>query len=127
MRINFKEILNYYTIGAVVNCSGYLIFLLLISVGGEHKLIASLLYILGVIASYWLNGQFVFNRSKPTNFRFFRVAIMLLGGYLLNMVLLHVFVDMYHFSAAKIQLVSIILISMYFYIVNKYYVHRDES
>ena len=52
---------------------------------------------------------------------------MLLGGYLLNMVLLHVFVDMYHFSAAKIQLVSIILISMYFYIVNKYYVHRDES
>jgi putative flippase GtrA len=127
MAINFKQIINYYAVGAFVNCSGYFIFLLLVAAGGEHKLIASILYIVGVVVSYWLNGQFVFHRSAPTSFRYFRVIMMLLGGYFINIALLYVFVDVYHVSAGKVQLISIVLVSIYFYIANKFYVHRHVN
>lgn len=53
--------------------------------------------------------------------------MMLGGGYLLNMALLYVFVDVQHISASKVQLACIVLVSIYFYVANKFYVHRHVN
>lgn len=122
---SFREIVKYYAAGAIVNGGGYLIFLLLIALGVEHKIAASAIYVIGVISSYWLNRKFVFNSSSAVNFRFVRLFLMLVSGYLLNMLMLYVFVDIYKFLPGLVQLIAVFLISIYFYFVNKFFVHGD--
>lgn len=124
--VNFRQVVRYYAVGAAVNGIGYLLFLLFISIGVEHKAAASFLYIVGVLASYLLNRKFVFNRIPTARFSSIKLATMLVGGYILNISLLFFFVDILNIPSGFVQFTSVILVSIYFYLVNKFYIHRDS-
>lgn len=125
--IDFKQVIKYYAAGAVVNSGGYLLFLLLVSMGVEHKNAASILYVMGSLLSYWLNRKFVFNNAASIKSGFVRLLLMLLGGYLLNISALYIFVDIYGFHPGIVQLFSVVLVSMYFYFANKFFVHKGSN
>ena len=125
--IYFKQVLKYYAAGAIVNAGGYLLFLLLLSMGMEHKNAASLLYVMGSLISYWLNRKFVFNNVVSIKSGFLRLLLILLGGYLLNISALYIFVDVYSFHPGIVQLFSIFFASLYLYFANKFFVHRNSD
>lgn len=121
--VNVKEIFSYCAGGLIVNGFGFLLYLLLVFLGVEHKKSASVLYVLGVLASYFINKRFVFYSRSSMRVNFPRLIVSLLAGYTLNIAVLYVFVDLYNFSPGVIQFFSIGLVAVYFYLVNKLYVH----
>lgn len=125
--IDFLEIIRYYAVGGVVNVIGYALFVLLIHLGVEHKLAASTLYLLGALISFWLNRKLVFNSGAILRSSLIRLCLMLLAGYTLNILILFVCVDKLRFSAGVVQLFSIFFVSVFFYLFNKFFVHKSYS
>ncbi|NYH10306.1 GtrA family protein [Pseudomonas moraviensis] len=125
--INVAQIGAYVGVGAIVNGSGYALFLVLLWVGVEHKLSAAITYALGVFASFLLNRRLVFESSVSFLSGVIRLCVMLLTGFFLNMALLYICVDRLNCPASVVQLFSIAFVSVCFYFLNKYFVHRSAS
>lgn len=121
--VNVKEIFSYCAGGLIVNGFGFLLFLLLVFLGVGHKKSASMLYVLGVISSYFINRRLVFYSRSSIGVDFPRLIVSLLAGYVINISALYIFVDIYSFSPGVVQFFSVGLIAVYFYLVNKFYVH----
>lgn len=125
--LSLVQIVKYLGVGAIVNGAGYGLFLLFLLVGIDHKLSASVTYLMGVLASFLLNRKLVFESSVTLQSGLLRLCIMLLSGYALNISMLYGGVDILGFPASIVQLVSIVCVSIYFYFLNKYFVHRSLS
>ncbi|MGY2398109.1 GtrA family protein [Pseudomonas sp. SDO5271_S396] len=121
------RIVRYCGVGVFVNGAGYALFLLMILVGLSHKLSASLTYFLGVLASFVLNRALVFRSVVTWRSGFFRLCIMLSLGYAINISMLYVGVDVFKLPASIVQLVSIVCVSVFFYCVNKWFVHKESE
>jgi putative flippase GtrA len=125
--IDFLQIVKYYIVGAFINVGGYVAFLVLLHEQMEPKLAASLLYVIGALISFWLNRKLVFDSSVHIRTSLLRLVFMLLAGYVLNILMLYIFVDLYKAAAWLIQIFSVILVSVFFYLVNKFYVHESDN
>jgi putative flippase GtrA len=112
--------------GLAINGGGYLLFLLFLSIGVEHKFAATILYVVGVLISFLLNRKFVFNSKTPLTSSLIKHVAMVLGGYILNIAMLSICVDRYGYSAKYIQLISVGIVSLYFYFFSKFVVHSDR-
>jgi putative flippase GtrA len=123
--VNLGQILRYGAANFSINIGGYLIFLLLLWMGVEHKFAASLLYIASAIVSFSLNRKFVFDSKTPISSSFYRYLAMMLGGYIFSISMLYIFVDHYHYRPEYIQLVSFVIVSLFFYFINKFFVHKS--
>lgn len=123
------QLIRYGIAGLAINGGGYLFFLLFLSIGIEHKLAATILYVAGVLISFLLNRKFVFNSKTPLTPSLMKHAAMVLGGYILNITMLSIWVDQYGCSPKYIQLISVGIVSLYFYFFSKFVVHsaRLES
>jgi putative flippase GtrA len=121
------QLIRYYLVGALVNAGGYVAFLILLHEKIEPKLAASILYVIGALISFWLNRKLVFDSAVQIRTSLIRLFIMLLAGYIINILMLYVFVDLYNTPAWLIQITSVILVSVFFYLINKYYVHESEK
>lgn len=122
-----REIFRYYAVGTLINLLGYVAFLLLIYSGLEAKFAASILYVVGAVVSFYANRRLVFDSGVRMGASLFRLILMLLLGYGINMAVLHIFVDKMRFEAWMVQLFCVALVSVFFYLVNKFYVHRKVS
>lgn len=123
--IDFKLIAKYYAAGAIVNLIGYFVFLLFVFFGIEHKVSATILYVVGSFVSYFVNRKYVFDSGLSVRKGFLRLLLVLFGGYFLNVLALYVFVDGYGLNPGLIQMFAVVVVSFYFYLVNKYFVHRN--
>ena len=123
---NFLQIMKYYAVGAFVNIGGYGIFLFWLHLGMGPKLAASLLYLVGALVSFWLNRALVFDSSVSVQSGLARLLLMLLMGYVLNIGTLYICVDKYGLNPSFVQLFSVVYISIIFYLVNKFFVHRTN-
>jgi len=119
-----SQIIKYYFVGAFVNGLGYCFFIFFTYFGVGHLAAASGLYIAGVISSFFINRKIVFGGSIKFSKAFLRLFVVLLGGYFLNISVLLLFVDWLGFSAGVVQFFSLIIVSFYFFIFNKYYIHK---
>ncbi len=124
--INFFRLLKYYLFGILVNTIGYLLFIGFIRLGYDHKLVSSLLYVISAMVSFILNRKHVFESSLSLSLSLSRLVVMLLTGYILNISMLYLFVDIHGFDSRLIQAFSIIIASIYFYFFNKFIVHKSD-
>lgn len=125
--LNLLQVFKYVGVGAIVNGGGYALFLLFLFLGMDHKVSASITYVVGVLASFLLNRKLVFESSVTLRSGLVRLFIMLLSGYALNISMLHLGVDVLSLPASVVQLVSIVCVSIFFYFVNKFFVHRSHG
>ncbi len=125
--LNFSQIVKYYAVGGGVNAVGYLLFLWLVSSGVGHKLAATLLYLLGMLVSFWLNRKLVFDSDVPLQSGLVRLFFMMSVGYIINISMLFLFVDICGYKPGVVQLFSVVVVSIFFYLVNKIFVHRSSS
>ncbi|MHC8311052.1 GtrA family protein [Pseudomonas sp. GT1P32] len=125
--LGLLQFIKYYLVGALVNAGGYAAFLILIHQKIEAKLAASILYVIGALISFWLNRKLVFDSTIHIRTSLLRLLIMLMAGYVLNILMLYIFVDLYNAPAWLIQIASVVLVSVFFYLVNKFYVHESDN
>lgn len=125
--INFLQVFKYVSVGVLVNGGGYALFLVFLLMGLEYKISASITYFFGCIVSFLLNRKLVFESAVSLWSGFFRLFFMLLAGYFLNILLLYVGVGFFNCPASMVQLVSIVCVSIFFYLANKFFVHVGRN
>jgi putative flippase GtrA len=111
LRASFGSQVRYVLIGASVNGTGYLAYLLLTGAGLSPRLAVTVLLPVSLWAAFQLHGRVTFvgiGRDRTTGLRF--LAVML-TGYALNLALLTILVDGVGVSHQLGQLVSIGLIA----------------
>lgn len=124
-KLNKIQILKYYTLGAFINFIGYLFYLFFLKVKIDYKIAASVLYIAGAIVSFFLNRKLVFKSSNSLKSGVIKHVVMLASGYFLNISILYFFVDIKKLDSKIVILFSTVIVSIYFYVFNKYFVHKS--
>lgn len=121
------QFIKYYFFGAFVNASSYLLFIVCINAGYGHKFIATILYIIGSLVSFWFNRNIVFESDATLRNSLIKLIIMLISGYVLNISILFFCVDKIGLDSKVVMLFSVVLVSLYFYGFNKYFVHKYKN
>ena len=125
MPLHVLQLVRYLGVGVAVNSIGYVLFLVLLLAGMNHKLSASITYLGGALASFLLNRTLVFQSTTSLRTGLARLCVMLVSGYALNISMLYIGVDVMTLPASVVQLFSIVCVSAFFYVANKCFVHGD--
>ena len=117
-------LIRYGLVGLVINAVCYFVFLRLIYFGMESKAAMTLIYVFGVFISFAGNRRWVFYHQDATSDAALHFVLAHLFGYLLNLLILYVFVDLYGYAHQWVQIVAIIVVAIFLFIIFKYFVFR---
>jgi len=118
-----KQVIRYLIVGVASNLIGYLFYLALTRLGVGHKTAMSCIYVIGAAISFYLNRRWTFRAARPIRAGLARYLLALALGYLLNLAWLYIFVDLLGWRHELVQAGAIVVIAVYFFMINKYYVH----
>jgi putative flippase GtrA len=121
------QLFYFGLIGIISNVSSYLIFLLVTSYRIGPKLAMTGLYIFCALISYFCNWRLTFKGSgsfKTTGFRFVCAHFL---GYLINFLLLLVFVDYLDYPYYAIEAIAIIVVAGCLFLAFKFFVFTSAE
>lgn len=118
-----KQLVMYLIVGVASNTIAYLLYLALTRWGVGHKTAMSCIYVIGAAINFHLNRKWTFNAAQSVRAGLARYLLALALGYLLNLVWLYIFVDLLGWRHEFVQAGAIIAIAVYFFLINKHYVH----
>lgn len=122
----FLQLIRYGIVGLANNALLYVGYLALVHFGSGEKLAMSLIYIIGVVTSYAANYRWTFSQRKNRG-ALVRYLQMHLTGYLINFILLYVFVDKLLYPHQLVQIFAIIIVAFFGFFTCKYFVFRERS
>lgn len=116
------QMARFAAVGVVSNAVLYLIYLAMTAIGLGPKVAMSLLYGVGVAQTFVFNKRWTFSHrgAVQTSLRRYLVAYGM--GYLVNLVVLAVFVDGLGWSHALVQGVAILTVALGLFLAQKYWV-----
>ena len=120
-----RQLVRYGIVGLTSNGILYLFYLLLTSFGVGHKLAATLGYALGVAQTYFFNKSWSFGHTGESRAAFIRYVLAYLSGYVLNLAVLAIFVDVLGYPHQLIQGLMILLLAGYLFVLQKYWVFPE--
>lgn len=118
---------RYVLVGIATNSIGYLIYLLLTTAGLEPKVTMSMLYIFGAAIGYLGNRRWAFQHSGSIWRSSTGYFIFHLGGYLINLGLLYLFVDRLSYPHQVVQACAIIIVAAYLFTALRVIVFNDPK
>jgi len=120
------QLIRYGIVGLVNNSLLYLGYLLIVYSGRGEKLSMTLMYLTGVAIGYIANYRWTFSQKKNRG-AVIRYVQMHITGYLINFILLYIFVDSLHYPHEIIQILAIIAVAFFGFFTCKYFVFRESS
>jgi len=124
-RSSFAQLPRYAFVGIVSNLAGYLVYLLVTYLGATPKLTMTLLYGIGAAISFSGNRRFTFSDKGRVVGSGIRYAMAQLLGYLLNFLILWIFVDKLGQPHQLVQFVAIFVVAGFLFASLKLFVFRD--
>jgi putative flippase GtrA len=118
-----KQVGRYIIVGVASNAVGYLLYLVLTRLGVGHKSAMSCIYVVGAAINFYLNRKWTFRAVQSVKAGLARYLLAIVLGYFLNLIWLYIFVDLLGWQHELVQAAAIVVISIYFFAINKYYVH----
>ncbi len=122
-RLGF-QLLRYGIIGVASNLIMYLLYLLITYDGIEPKTAMTSLYIIGASISFFANKKITFSYKDDVLGSGIRFTITYLFGYLLNFLILMVFVDKFGYPHQLIQGIAIFVVAGFLFVCLKKFVFR---
>ncbi len=113
---------RYVLIGAITNLMGYSIYLTLTYLWGYPKLTMTVLYFVGALIGFLANRRFTFTHEGHIGAASLRYAVAHGIGYLLNLLLLYLFVDRLSFPHQIVQAVAIVVVAIYLFVILRVFV-----
>lgn len=113
---------RYVLFGLASNSTIYIIYLSITSLGMDHKLAMTMLYLVGTIISYLGNKTWTFRHRGKISSSFIKFLLTYLFGYFLNLLLLFYFVDILKYPHQIVQICSVILIAVLLFLLSKFLV-----
>ena len=109
---SFTQLFRYALIGVVLNTLGFIIYYFLTSTGFKPKGVMTVLYGVGVIIGFYVH-KFTLSYGGSVFEAGVRCGITHLFVYLLNLLILVIFVDVYEFSHTIVQGAAIFIVTAF--------------
>lgn len=124
---SYRQLFRYALVGVMSNLSGYLVYLLLTYLGGTPKLTMSFLYGISAAVGFYGNRSFTFAHHGSILGSGGRYVISHCIGYLLNLIILVVFVDKLGFAHQWVQGIAIFIVAGFLFLAFKVFVFPVNS
>lgn len=113
---------TYALIGVLTNVLGYAIYLTLTYLWGAPKLTMTVLYFVGASIGFLANRRFAFRHDGRIGVTGVRYLLAQIAGYLLNLVLLLLFVEWFDFPHHIVQAIAIVVVAIFLFVVLRVFV-----
>jgi len=123
----FRQLLRYGIVGIVQNSVGYSVYLFITWFGVPPKIAVSCLYFLGVLISFLENKTYTFSYIDSVQLALLKFFVAHIGGYLLNIILMIIFVDKLNYPHQVVQAVAIFVVAVYLFFMLKFFVFSQKS
>lgn len=123
---SFRQFATYSIIGILTNATGYLIYLTLTYFWEQPKLAMTILYCFGATLGFLSNRRFSFKSSGHIGTEGVRYLITQFLGYLLNLLILIIFVDWIGFPHEYVQMLAVIIVAVYLFFLLRFFVFSEE-
>lgn len=121
------QLLRYGLVGVLSNVAGYGLYMGLLALGGTPKLTMTVLYAVGATLSFFSNRRFTFRHDGHIGRAGFRFMIAYALGYVLNFVILWVFVDQMGMRAQWVQAFAIVAVALFLFALSRSFVFSDTK
>jgi putative flippase GtrA len=121
------QLSRYAVVGLASNAIGYLLYLLLTLSGMGPKSAMSLLYIVGVAQTFFLNRSWSFEHREKFSSALLRYIVAYAFGYVLNLAALLLLVDTWGWPHQWVQGVMIFVIAGVLFLLQRYWVFRSSK
>lgn len=121
-----NQLLKYALIGILSNTFGYFMYIIITYLGIGPKTGASILYPLGVAIGYFGNRRWTFKYTGTFVESSVKFCFIHLSGFLINITILSLFVDIIGYPHQIVQGCSIILVALYLFLASKFFVFKKK-
>ena len=97
----------------------FALYLILVKLGLNIKIAMSLCYGLGVINTFYFNKTWTFTYQGDNKRALLKYALLYLSGYIINLAVLFVLVDVHGFAHQLVQGATILFLAVYFFFASK--------
>lgn len=118
----YSQFIKYSVVGIISNGLLYVAYLFLTTYGLGHKTSMTLLYVLGVLQTFFLNKKWTFAIRGAIPKSFARYCFSYTFGFLVNLLALYYFVDHLLFSHKVVQGIMILFNAILLFILQKFWV-----
>jgi putative flippase GtrA len=117
-----RQFFFYAFIGMLTNVLGYATYLGLTYLWGAPKLTMTGLYFAGASIGFFANRRFTFRHDGGIGVTGIRYLLAQIAGYLLNLILLLLFVDFFDFPHQIVQALAIVVVAIFLFVVLRIFV-----
>lgn len=121
------QLFRYGLVGFSSNLTAYFVYLIITNWGIEPKKAMTMVYILGVFISFVGNRKWTFQHHGDNRRTIARYVVAHLLGYLLNWLILFIFVDFLGFAHQWVQAVAIIVVASFLFVVFQHFVFTKNG
>lgn len=124
---NLRQLAKYGFVGLLSNGILYVAYLLLTSFGMGHKTALTLLFAIGVTQTFLINKRWTFAHGGSSPVVYVRYWVAYGIGYVINIVLLILLVDVLGYKHQIIQALLVFCIAILIFLLQKFWVFRDST
>jgi putative flippase GtrA len=121
------QMMRYAIVGVASNAALYLVYLGLTHYGARPKAAMSLVYAVGIVLSFTLNGRWTFGQGGAGTAAFARYLSAYAIGYIVNFAILAALVDGAGLPHQLVQLMAVVAIAALLFVLQKVWVFRSPS
>lgn len=122
-----RQLIRYGLVGVLSNLTMYFVYLLITYLGGEPKKAMTLVYIIGASIGFIGHRKWSFSHRGNATRAAIRYMAAHLSGYLLNLLILFIFVDHLGYAHQVVQAAAIIAVAGFLFIVFKFFVFPEKN
>jgi len=127
IRKTFRQLFSYALIGILTNVLGYAFYLLLTYLWDAPKITMTALYFVGASIGFFANRRYTFRHDGHIGVTGVRYLLAQVAGYLLNLVLLLLFVDWLGFPHQIVQAIAIIVVANFLFVMSRFFVFAQSA
>jgi putative flippase GtrA len=121
------QLIRYGLVGLTTNAIIYCVYLIITCLGAEPKAAMTLMYIIGVSIGFIGNRKWTFSHEGNATYVALRYLLAHSFGYMLNLLILHAFVDHLGYAHQWIQVAAILIVAGFLFILFKYLVFCEKT
>lgn len=118
--------MRYAIAGLLLNAFGYTLYLGIAWLSGSPGLAVSICYPIGVLIGYLVHARYSFQYSAERSDGLLRFIVAHVGGYLSNLAILWIGVDVLSYPHQVVQLLAIFIVAAQLFVVFKFLVFRSR-
>jgi len=122
-----SQFARFAIVGLTSNGILYLAYLLLTYFGLGPKTAVSILFVVGVTQTFFVNRAWTFRHSGNTSRTYVRYWVAYGMGYILNLALLEVFVNLLGYAHQLVQGLLVLVIAAFLFVLQKYWVFQGVA